>query len=60
MLNVYHSSAHLFSSVKFSFSALHQFEWLSHLQQSLVPLQFQLPDVVIATDAMPSHWDFYF
>ena len=24
------------------------------------PLQFPLPDVVIATDAMPSHWAFYF
>ena len=33
---------------------------LSHLQQSLVALQFPLPDVVIATDAMPTHWDFYF
>ena len=28
--------------------------------QSPVPLQFPLPDVVIATDAMPTHWAFYF
>ena len=35
-------------------------EWLAHLQQSRVPLQFPLSDVVIATDAMPTHWAFYF
>ena len=35
-------------------------EWLSHLQQSPVPLQFPLPDLVIATDATPTHWAFYF
>ena len=50
----------LFSSVHFSFSTLHQLEQLSHLQQSLVSLQFPLPDMVIATDAMSTHWDFYF
>ena len=33
---------------------------LSHLQQSLVPLQFLLPDVDITTDAMPHSWAFYF
>ena len=33
---------------------------LAQLQQSLVPLQFLLPDVVIATDATPTHWAFYF
>ena len=33
MLTVYHSSTHLFSPVHFSFSALHQPEQLSHLQQ---------------------------
>ena len=59
MLTVYYSPAHLFSSVHFSFSALCQLEQLSHLQQSPVPLQFQLPDVVIATDATPTHWAFY-
>ena len=32
MLTVYHSPAHLFSPVHFSFSALHQLDWLSHLQ----------------------------
>ena len=34
--------------------------WLSNLQQSPVPLQFPLPDVVIATDATPTRWAFYF
>ena len=37
-----------------------QFVWLSQLQKSPVPLQFPLPDVVIATDAMPTHWAIYF
>ena len=61
MLHVYHSSTHyLFCLVHFSLSSLHQLEQLSHLQQSPVPLQFPLPDVVIATDAMPTQWAFYF
>ena len=60
MLTVYHSPAYLFSPVHFSFSSLHQIEQLSHLQQSPLPLQFPLPDVVIATDAMPTHWALYF
>ena len=55
MLHVYHSPTHLFSWFHFSLSSLHQVEQLSHLQQSPVPLQFPLPDVVIATDATPSH-----
>ena len=46
--------------VHFSLSLLCQLEQLSHLQQSPIPLQFPLPDVVIATDAMPTHWAFYF
>ena len=58
-LTVYCFPAHWFSSVQFSFSALHQPEQLSNLWQSLVPLQFPLPDLVIATDAMPSHWAHY-
>ena len=33
---------------------------LAKLQQSPVPLQFPLPDVVIATDATPTRWAFYF
>ena len=33
---------------------------LSHLQQSQVPLQFSTSWYGIATDAMPSHWAFYF
>ena len=40
-------------------SSLQQLEQLSHLQQSPVPFQFPLPDVVIATDAMPTHCAFY-
>ena len=60
MLSVYHSPTQLFSCVHFSLSSLHQLEWLSTLQQSPVPLQFPLPDVVIATDATPTHWAFYF
>ena len=60
MLYVYHSPNQLFSHVLFSLSSLHQLEQLSHLQQSPVPLQFPLPDVVIATDAMATHWAFYF
>ena len=60
MLSVYHSPTQLFSSVHFSLSSLHQLEHLAKLQQSPVPLQFPLPDVVIATDATPTHWAFYF
>ena len=60
MLHAYQSSTHLFSHVHFSLSSLHQQEQLSHLQQSLVPLQFPFPDVVIGTDTTPTHWAFYF
>ena len=58
MLTVYHSPPICF--LIFQFSTLHQLEWLHYLQQSPVPLQFPPPDVVIATDAMPTHWAFYF
>ena len=44
----------------FSLSSLHQLEWLAYLQQSLVSLQFPLPDVVIATDATTTLWALYF
>ena len=50
----------MFSPVYFSFSDLCQLEWLSHLQQSPVPLQFPFPDVIIAIDATPTHWAFYY
>ena len=60
MLTVYHFPVHLFSSFPFFFSSLHQLEQLSYFQQTLVPLQFPLPDVVIATDAIPTHWASYF
>ena len=60
MLHVYHSPTDLFLCVHFSLSSLHKLEWLAHLQQSPGPLQFPLCDVVIATDAMPTHWAFYF
>ena len=60
MLCVYYSPTDLFLCVHFSLSSLRQLEWLGHLQQSPVLLQFPLPDVVIATDAMLTHWAFYF
>ena len=60
ILPVYHSPNHLFSHIHFYLSSLHQLELLSHLQESPLPLQFLLPDVVIATDVMPTHWAFYF
>ena len=60
MLCVYHSPTDLFLHVHFSLSSLHQLEQLAHLQQSPVPLQLPLRDVVIATDAMPTYWAFYF
>ena len=60
MLHVYHSPSHLFSHVHFSLSLLHQLEQLSHFQQNPVPLQFLLPALVIATDATPTYWAFYF
>ena len=60
MLSVYHSPTHLFSCVHFSPLSLCQLDRLANLQQSSVPLQFPLPDVVIATDATPTRWAFYF
>ena len=60
MLSVYRSPTQLFSCVHFSPLSLRQLEQLAKLQQSPVPLQFLLPDVVIATDATPTHWAFYF
>ena len=60
MLSVYHSPTQLFSHVHFSLSSLCQLEQLAKLQQSPVPLQFPLHDVVIAADATPTHWAFYF
>ena len=60
ILSVYHSPTHLFSLVHFSLSSLCQLKWLVHLQRSPVPLLFPLPDVVIATNATPTHWAFYF
>ena len=59
MLHVYHSPTHFFSCVHFFLSSLCQLEQLADLQQSPIPLQFPLPDVVIATDATPTHWTFY-
>ena len=60
MLNIYHSHMQLFSRVHFSISSLCQLEWLANLQQSPIPFQFPLPDVVIVTDATFTHWAFYF
>ena len=59
-LTVYHCPAHLFTAVTFLFQLYIQLKWLPHLQQSPVPLQFPFHDLVIATDAMPTHWAFYF
>ena len=47
MISVYHSPTQLFSRVQFSLSSLHQLEQLAKLQQSPVPLQFPLPDVML-------------
>ena len=33
--------------------------WLNY-NKVLFPLQFPLPDVVMATNATPTHWAFYF
>ena len=52
--------SYLFSSVHIFFSALHQLEQLFHLQHSPVSWTFPLHDVVIAKDAMPAHWAYYF
>ena len=60
MLHVYHSPTHLFSQIHFSISSLHKLEWLSQLEQSPVPLQFALPDVVIATNVMYTYWAYIF
>ena len=58
MLTVYHSPAHLFSSVHFL--TLHQLQQLISFATESSFLQFPHPDVVIATDATPTHWHFYF
>ena len=61
MLTVYHSPTLCFLLFFFSQFSLHQLEWLSHMQQNPVFfLQFPLPHVVIAIDARPTHWAFYF
>ena len=43
----------------FPFQLWLQLEWLFHLLQSPVPLQFLLPSMVIATDVTPNHWAFF-
>ena len=59
MLCVYHSPTQLFLCVYFSLFSLWNWNgWLNY--NSPVPLQFPPPDVVIATDATPTHWAFYF
>ena len=52
LLSVYHSPMQLISCVHFSISSLCQLKQLANLQQSLVPLQFPLPDKVIATEPL--------
>ena len=56
----YHLPAYLFCYLNLSFPALHHFQWLSYLQQSLVSSWFPLPNEVIAVDTMLSHRVFYF
>ena len=48
-----------FLAVNFQFQVLSTSKpvWV---QQSPVPLQFPLPDVVIAMDATDTHWAFYY
>ena len=57
-----HSPSHLFISFHLSLQAQCQFWRLPQLQQSLVPLQFSLPDVdiIIITEAIPNYWAFHF
>ena len=59
VVTLYHSPAHLLCLLHLSFVALHQLWRLPKLKQGQVALQFLLPNVVIATDAMQSHWPFY-
>ena len=59
MLNVSYSPANLFSSFLFSGSVMCQLQILSQLQQSSLPLHFPPLDVVISTDATPTHWASY-
>ena len=58
MLTVFHSVVQLLSSVQFFFSTWHQLQQLFYLQQSPPPWPFLLPNVIIVTDATPSHWAF--
>ena len=48
----------IFTFSFFSFLYINWNSWQNY--KSPVPLQFPLPDVVIATDATPTHWAFYF
>ena len=62
MLNIYHSPAHLFLSFHLSIPVQCQLKRLSHLQQSLIPLQFPLPYVLIVTDhhiSFSGFWGFH-
>ena len=61
MLSVYHSPTQLFVHVFiFLFPLFVNWNGCLTYNKVLVPLHFPLPDVVIATDATPTHWAFYF
>ena len=57
ILNIHHSLSHLFLSFHLSLPVQCHVQ-RSQLQQRLVPLQYPLPALVIATDAMTHHWAF--
>ena len=59
-IECFHSLAYIFCFFHLSFSALHQLQRLSQLQQSLLPLWFCFPQMVVTTDSIPSCWAFYF
>ena len=59
ILGVYHSPTQLFSCVLFFFH-FPSTRTVGYIAPKSSPLQFPLPDVVIATDATPTHWAFYF
>ena len=59
MLNVYHSSASFFYCFFFFLSTYASTSETVSVEQ-YISLQCSLPDVVISTDAILSHWAFYF
>ena len=58
-LNIDHSPVHLSHSFHVSFVAWSQLQRLVSVAAEAVPFIYPLPEVVAATDAMPSHLAFY-